>query len=862
MTSRLPSANRPYLLAAAITALALALRLLLWPILSNDVPYVTFFAGVVTSAWLTGLRGGLLATGLSLLLCYFVFIEPDEVSQAIRISDLVGMGLFAMTGVLSSVVSERLRRATEDAGLEAERLHTTLQSIGDGVIVTDDSGRVRSLNPVAERLTGWSSAEARGHSLPDVFCIVSPETGTARPNPLLQVLGSGGSQSLPQPTVLLARDGAQHPIDDTAAPVLAPDGHVDGSVLVFRDISASQRADQSFRRSQEELSDLFENASVGLHWLDEDGVILRANQAELDMLGYTAEDYLGRRIHEVHVDGEAVDDMLARLRAGEVLRNLPARLRRQDGAIRHVLISASVRWDDGQFVHSRAFSLDVTDRKRVDEMRGLLAAVVESTDDAVISQGLDGRILSWNAGAEAMFGHRASDMVGQMIDLIVPAELRDDEREALARVRDGQRVAPFETSRVSMAGGLLDISLTLSPVRDEAGYIIGASSIARDIRRRKELEQSLRDSDRRKDEFLAVLAHELRNPLAPIRNGVAALRLALKDEPAFGRIGDIIERQVRQMARLLDDLLDVSRITHGKLELRKEVVKLDDVLDLALETSTPLLDAAGQAPSVRLPEQTVVLVADPTRLAQVFSNLISNASKYSQAGAPIRIVARREGADVVVSVADDGIGIAPDALPELFEMFSQAAGARARTQGGIGVGLSLVKGLVNLHAGTVTVTSEGIGRGSTFEVRLPTAQQLRQPEPTSKASEVPPAVGRRVLITDDNKDGADSLAMVVRALGCEVQTTYSGASALQVAEAFHPDVVFMDLGMPEMDGVETARRIRSLPAGKDAVIIALTGWGQERDRQLTTEAGFDAHLVKPIDPAAMRDVLGGVLRHR
>ncbi|HWJ56882.1 MAG TPA: PAS domain S-box protein, partial [Vicinamibacterales bacterium] len=601
--------------------------------------------------------------------------------------------------------------------------------------------------------------------------------------------------------------------------------------------------------------DFFENASVGLHWIDADGRILRANKTELAMLGYAASEYIGHPVTEFHADRPVVDDMLDRLARGETLRNYPARLRCRDGSIRHVLVSSNARWERGRFAHSRCVVMDVTERRAADEIRGLLAAVVESSEDAVITKSLDGHILSWNAGARAMLGYAAEDVVGRSVNLIIPESRRDEELEILERVKEARRVEPFETQRVARDGRIIDVSLSVSPIRGEHGGIIGASSIARDIGQRKALEQSLRDSDRRKDEFLAVLAHELRNPLAPIRSGVAALRLALPEDATLRHVGGIIERQVRLMSRLLDDLLDVSRITHNKLELRMEPLTLQAVIDSALETSRPLVTAAGQTVAVTAPPAPVPIVADPMRLAQVFANLISNASKYSHAGATIRIGVTLHARDVAVSVSDDGIGIASEALPTIFDVFSQASQARTRAQGGVGIGLSLVKGLVGLHGGRVSARSPGLDQGSTFEVRLPLAPAVADVTPVPDAPVATAPLGRRVVIADDNRDGADSLTMVVRAFGCEVRTAYDGTGAVHHADAFRPHIVFLDLGMPGMDGLEAARRIRALPHGDALFLVALTGWGQERDRQLTSEAGFDAHVVKPADPDAVRTLI-------
>ena len=763
------------------------------------------------------------------------------------------MLVFVSTGCLISLLCERLHRARNGQQLEAERLRTTLQSIGDGVIVTDEAGRVISLNPVAEGLTGWRDGEARGRNLPEVFRILNEDTRSEVENPAIRALREGAIVGLANHTVLVSKNGDEHPIDDSAAPVRNRRGDIIGSILVFRDVAERRRTEEALRRSEQELNDFFENASVGLHWVGPDGIIQRINQTELEMLGYSAEECLGHHISEFHTDQAVITDILARLTAGEILKNYPARLRCRNGTVKDVLISSSVLFDQGKFLHTRCFTMDVTDRRRASEMQGLLAAVVESSEDAVISKSLDGHIMSWNAGAQDMFGYSAEEAIGRYVGFLMPAELLQEEQALLARVGRGERVTTFETVRCTKAGQRLDVSLSLSPIRNESGVIIGASSIARDIRRRKELEQTLRETDRRKDAFLATLAHELRNPLAPIRNSVATLRLAKFDDPQLRRTSAIIERQVQQMARLLDDLLDVSRITHDKLELRREPVTIQTLLSMAVETSQPNIDEKGQTLALALPSQPIYVDADATRIAQVFSNILSNASKYSQPGATIRVAAEASAAEVVVTTVDEGIGISPEMLPTIFEMFSQAPQALAHAPGGIGIGLALVKGLVELHGGRVTARSEGVGHGSTFEVRLPAATAPREiaahPEPERSLN------GRRILVVDDNRDGADSLSMILEIGGHSVETSYDGPSAVARAATFAPHVVFLDLGMPGMDGFETARRIRALPQGATMTLIALTGWGQDRDRHLTREAGFDAHLVKPIDPTAIEEFL-------
>ena len=484
-----------------------------------------------------------------------------------------------------------------------------------------------------------------------------------------------------------------------------------------------------------------------------------------------------------------------------------------------------------------------TERRLADRAQALLAAVVESSDDAILTKTLDGRILTWNAGAERMFGYPAGDVVGTPVTRLVPAHRQSEEADLLRRVSLGERVASFETERVARNGDLLDLSVTLSPIRDDAGHIVGASSIARDISARRVMEASLREADRRKDDFLAVLAHELRNPLAPIRNSAALLRLAGAVDPSTRSAAEVIERQIQHMARLLDDLLDVSRITRNRLELRRERVTLREVLDAALETTRPLLASRHQGVTTALPEEPVYFDGDPVRLAQVFSNLLSNASKYSDAGAQVRLTASLGDGTVTVAVLDDGIGIAPEMLPHVFEMFSQASQAIGRSQGGLGIGLALVKGLVELHGGRVEAHSDG-RRGSRFTVTLPVVVAPVDAAVSTGIRDLSPA--RRVLVVDDNRDSADSLALLLTTLGHDVRAVYDGESAIGEAGRFRPHVVLLDLGMPGLDGLETARRLRAAHPGEAMFLVAVTGWGQDRDRQQTRAAGFDAHLVKPV----------------
>ena len=487
-----------------------------------------------------------------------------------------------------------------------------------------------------------------------------------------------------------------------------------------------------------------------------------------------------------------------------------------------------------------------------------LASIVSSSDDAIISKTFDGIVQTWNAGAERIFGYTADEMIGQSITLLIPPERQDEEPKLLERLRRGESIDHFETVRVTKGGRRIDISLTVSPVRDANGRLIGASKIARDITQRKQAEAALREADRRKDEFLATLAHELRNPLAPIRNSLHILRLKAANDTAADSVCEMMERQVNHMVRLVDDLMEVSRITRGSIELRREPIDLAAVIRSAVETSRPLIEGAGHQLAISLPREAISLYGDEVRLAQVFANLLNNAAKYTDRGGQIWITARRDGSDVAVTVRDNGIGLEANVLPVVFDMFMQADRKHERSQGGLGIGLTLVKSLVEMHGGSVSVQSAGPNQGSEFTVRLPIAKHAPREVTAPTTPQSVTQSRRRVLVVDDNADSAASLGMLLKILSMDVKLANDGWTALATIESFRPDVVLLDLGMPGMDGFEVARRVRERSEFDGIVLIALTGWGQPDDRDRTQAAGFQHHLVKPADIAALRLLLGSV----
>jgi signal transduction histidine kinase/ActR/RegA family two-component response regulator len=386
------------------------------------------------------------------------------------------------------------------------------------------------------------------------------------------------------------------------------------------------------------------------------------------------------------------------------------------------------------------------------------------------------------------------------------------------------------------------------------------SELEASTERLRESEDALRETDRRKDEFLAMLAHELRNPLAPIRNAVEFLRMRAEADPSVRWSHDVIDRQVDHLTRLVDDLLDVNRITRGRLEIRRERSDLGEILRCAVDTIQAAIQERGQGLHVSLPAEPVWMDADVVRMTQVFLNLLDNASKFTPEGGSIWITAERAEDGAIVRLKDTGAGITPEELPQLFQMFYQIRRSTTGTQGGLGIGLALVRLLVELHGGTVEAMSDGHERGSEFIVRLPALADAAAPGwkevPEEEAAKA--IVVRRVLVVDDNVDSAESLAMLLRLGGHEIETAYDGLQAVESAERFKPDLILLDIGLPRLDGYDAAIRIRERTDGREVVLVAVTGWGQDEDRRRTREAGFDAHLTKPVDMAALGRLLAAL----
>jgi len=647
-----------------------------------------------------------------------------------------------------------------------------------------------------------------------------------------------------------------------------------GLCLMVTDLSeqrhyqALQRTQAALRESERRFREMIDALPVAIYTTDVQGRVTHFNPAAVEFSG---------RVPELGVDSWCVTWKLYRpdgtplphdecamalaLKEGRAVRGTETIAERPDGTrVWFMPYPTPLRDAEGRLVGAINMLLDLTDRKRGEQAAALLSAIVDSSDDAIISKDLNGIITSWNESAERLFGYSVEEAIGRSITMLIPADRRGEEREILNRLKRGERIDHFDTIRIRKDGTPFPISLTISPIKDRGGRIVGASKIAHDITSRKKSEAALKEADRRKDEFLATLAHELRNPLAPIRNAVQILKAKGPPDPELQWGREVIDRQVQVMARLIEDLLDVSRISRNRLELRKERVELVTVVEAALETSRPVIEAGSHELTVTLPPEAIPLEADPLRLAQMLANLLNNAAKYTEEGGRIRLSAERQGSDVIVSVKDNGIGIIAEMLPRIFDIFAQSPRALVRSPGGLGIGLSLVKGLVKLHGGSIEARSEGADRGSEFVVRLPIAVATPLPAaaPPHEDGEPKPVTKCRILIVDDNPDSADSLAMLLKIKGYEVGTAYDGEQAVEAAGTLRPNVVLLDIGMPKLNGYEACCRIREQPWGQGMFLIALTGWGQEDDRRRTEEAGFNQHMVKPVDPAALMELLASL----
>jgi PAS domain S-box-containing protein len=596
--------------------------------------------------------------------------------------------------------------------------------------------------------------------------------------------------------------------------------------------------------------------------LDPTGRILTWNEGARRIKGYEREEIIGQSFTRFYRQ-EALD----RGWPQEELRRASEQGRfedegwrvRNDGSQFWANVVITALRDEEQNVRGfLKITRDLTERKQAEEAlrqsEQRLRLMIDSVQDyAIFMLDAEGHVTSWNTGAERIKGYTADEIVGKHFSAFYSSEdtaSGKPQRELEIALREGR--VEDEGWRVRKDRTQFWANVIITALFDKSGVLRGYVKVTRDLTERRRVEE-LQFADKQKNNFLAMLAHELRNPLAPIRNGVQLLKMATKNEPAIHETTEMMERQVVHLVRLVDDLLDVSRIITGKIHLAQEPIEVSAFIHRAVEEVQPAIDAGGHELMVTLPARPIVVEGDLVRLSQVLSNLLANAAKYSEKPSRIWVTAERSGEDAIIRIRDEGVGMRPDVVPRIFNLFVQGDTSLSRTQGGLGVGLTLVRRIVELHGGSVAAESAGVSQGSEFVVRLPIST-ASQPGPTQGrhfSAEAAPPTGRRILVVDDNVDAALSVGRLLKLWGHEVQTAFSGSEALELAGTFRPQIVLLDIGMPGMSGYDVAKRLRANPEFAGLIITALTGYGQAEDRRRSREAGFDHHLTKPPDPVAL-----------
>jgi len=882
-------------LAALVLAAATAARLALDPFLGFHLPYVTFFVAIVFIAWRTSTPVAVASTAVGWLVVNFFFIPPrGAITFPLdAVSDWVGsIAYFVVAGTIV-LIADRMRRTQ----LALERNEHQLKRISERL-----PALVSYISPAREyvwcndeymRWFGLEHDQIVGHGMEEVLGTEAWRTI----GPRIEQALSGQFVEY-EAEVPYARGGLRW-IHVTYTPHRGADGAVLGVVAMVIDISDRKRLDlnavlladlsQAFARhpsAQEVARDVAERL---VHLLG----LSRCLLGEVD----PATDTI-RIFHQHSHDPEPsqagdyrISDFLTETERKQLDEGRPLVIndvregRGPDAAARFLSLGIGAVVSAPYVAEgSRRFALAAEKREpyawkpdEVELLREVAARIYVQLDRSRADQALreserrhrslasvltdipcsvdpEGRFVTPQAGWSRYTGQtfeRSRDF--GWLDAVHP---EDREPARVAWQKASRNSGQYEVrARLwhEASRQFRHVIARATPLCDESGAIYEWVGACTDVHEETEQARALVEADRRKDEFLATLAHELRNPLAPIRNGLYILKLTGKAEGTVAGVYQMLERQVNHLVRLVDDLMEVSRITRGRVELCKELTDVRSIVENAIETSRPLIDAAGHRLEIALPADPLSLDADPVRLAQAITNLLNNAAKFTDAEGHIRIAARREGGNVVISVRDNGGGISRELLPRVFDLFAQAPGHR-HGKGGLGIGLTLVRSMVELHGGTVEARSEGPRHGSEFILRLPLEGVGPVPsrEPVAAAAEVP---SRRVLVVDDNRDGADSLGVLLALLGVEARTAHDGTAALVALDEFRPSAILLDIGMPGMDGYEVAQRVRQHPYGRDVILVALTGFGQERDRQLAVEAGFDHHLVKPLDFQALRELL-------
>ena len=837
-----------YALATTALVLAVLIRWLLDPLLGNALPLVTLFAAVAVTVW----AGGYLPAGavalIGYLACSYLFIPPRGSLAFGSLPNLVEMIAYLFTCGVIIGIAEAMRTAKVRANhrrdthrrdaqekaeelVDARQLASIVESSGDAIIGKSLEGTIQNWNDAAERVFGYTAEEAVGRNI----SLVIPPDRVAEEDHIIATLKAG--QRIDHfETERVRKDGRRILVSLTVSPIKDDEGNIVGASKVVRDVTLQRRADERERRlladaaaANAKFQAFFEQGALLAVIMELDGTIVAANRLSWEGCGYRRDQIVGKRFWEgpwwasSPALARQMKAAAAQAIAGSTFRGETSYFV-ADGSERTADITiVPIKDETGKVLFVAPTGIDITDRKRAEADRQKFVTLVENSSDFISMLDLQGVPFFINRAGLEMVGLDNLEQARQvpLADYFFPEDrpmAREEFSPPCSSRATAQSTSASGISRPAKSAGWRYKVLTLP---DAAGRPMAFATVSQDVTERRRLADNLRmvasdlsEANRRKTEFLAMLAHELRNPLAPISNAVRALRVGHGDAKVARAALGMFERQVGQLARLVDDLLDLSRVTRGKIVLRKQPVELVPIVEQAVEAARARYGSLDQELTVTLPTQPVYLSADPARLAQVIGNLLNNACKFTDPDGHIGLTVSHEGTQAVVRVRDNGIGIAAEQLPHLFTMFTQADTSLERTRDGLGIGLTLVKAVVEMHGGTVEARSEGLGRGSEFEVRLAALEDASATIAQAAESEPTTRVGHRVLIVDDNYDGAESLAMLLEEVGHETHLAHDGVEALEVAERIRPDAVLLDIGLPKLNGYEVCQRLRERPWGR------------------------------------------------
>ncbi len=749
--------------------------------------------------------------------------------------------------------------------LDAERYRILVNSVRDyAILMLDPDGIIISWNPGAEALKGYTAGEILGSH----FSRFYPPDSIARRIPEQELTVAKAEGRFEDENWRIRKDGTAFWANVVISRMTGPNGELLGFAKITRDLTERRRQEELLRQSEERFRLLVTGVrDYAIFMLDTKGIVATWNAGAQFIKGYAAHEIIGSHFSRFYPP-EALKRSLpeTELRGAMMEGSFEDegwRVRKDGSRFWANVVITAIRDATGQLIGYAKVTRNLTERRRhEDELRRseerFRLLVDGVTEYAILTLDVEGYVTSWNVGAERIKGYKSGEILGSHVSHFYPSEavLENKPWSDLATAREKGRTSD-EGWRVRKDGTLFWANTVITALRDQDGRPYGFAVVTQDLTQRRHAE-NMASTAQRMHEFIAMLAHELRNPLAPIRNAVALMGRKGLNDPTLESMRQTIDRQSVLLTRLLDELLDVNRISRGEFSIEREPLDVRDVLARAIETSRPLIDARAHRIDLDVPNSPVPVLGDAVRLTQAVVNLLNNAAKYTPEGGKIRLSALARGAEIEIRVADNGDGIERDMLEKVFDLFVQIDPTASNAMGGLGVGLALVRRVVELHGGSVQARSDGKGRGAEFVVRLPLS--IRQLQAMGVDDSTPQgALPRlRVLVVDDNKDAANSLELLLRSMEQLVCTVYDGASGIAAARTFKPDVVLLDIGMPQMNGLEVARAFRADPSLGAAVLVAVTGWGQDVDRQRASEAGFAQHYVKPLSEQVIRKILSDV----